>query len=183
MEIDLDSPLRSIASVLNEKVTWALGGSLLLKYYGIVNHANDIDVLVAFADADRSHQLLSAIAAGQRGESKPPFCTKHFFKYKLGEVETDVLGGFRIRHEQGIYELQFDAASLSGYRTIGGIQVPLSAPEDWYVLYQLMPGRAEKADLIEAFLLNNGIRRPELLKQALEQNLPEKVRQRIQKIM
>ncbi len=101
--------------------------------------------------------------------SKEPYLTKHFYHYQIENTEIDVMACFKIQHSHGIYELIFDENSVVTYETLNGVNIPLTSLEDWYVLYQLMPNRDEKVDLIEAYLIKNGIKNPDLLTRALEQ--------------
>jgi hypothetical protein len=88
----------------------------------------------------------------------------------------DMMAGFAINHPEGRYEIAFDGASIASHRMIAGVPVPFSALEDWYVAYRLIPGKEHKAGRIGDFLLQSGVRYPELLRRALEGCLPESVR-------
>ncbi|HEU4965243.1 MAG TPA: hypothetical protein VFV52_15550 [Bacilli bacterium] len=176
--------LQAIAHALEkEKVVWALGGSLMLQQYGLVGSANDIDLLVAMPDAARSHAALALLGRGGPGGSKAPFCTKHFYQYRIEEHDVDVMGDYSTEHEAGVYVLPFDAASVVRVAEVDGVPVPLSALEDWFVLYQLMPAKKGKADLIESYLLEHGVERPDLLERALAGALPDHVRSRVSKLL
>ena len=59
----------------------------------------------------------------------------------------------------------------------------ITSLEDWYVNYQLIPKREVKANLIEKYLLFNGIKKLILLERALEGNLSSEVRIKIENIL
>ncbi|TVY10819.1 hypothetical protein [Paenibacillus cremeus] len=111
---------------------------------------------------------------------KEPFCTKHFYHMEIEGVEVDLLGLFGIRHADGIYRLDFRQEDIAGTTWADGQAVPLSTLEDWFVLYLLIPGKQEKADLIERYWLTQGgpVRRDRLAA-ALQEQLPYEVQQRI----
>lgn len=166
-----------------ENVLWALGGSLMLRQYGLVETSNDIDLLVALPDAARTHDLLLTLGTGSQGAPKDPFCTRHFYQYEIDGTSLDVMAGYSTRHDAGVYELPFDASSIVKRVEIGGASVPLSSLEDWFVLYQLIPAKSAKADLIEDYLLHHGVQRPDLLERALQGCLPDAVRGRVETLL
>lgn len=75
--------------------------------------------------------------------------------------------------------IPFDAASVASTHDFRAVLIPFAALEDWYVVYQLIPGKEHKALRIEEYLLQQGIENPHLLARALEGSLPESIRQRI----
>ncbi len=77
----------------------------------------------------------------------------------------------------------FDAVSAASTRENSGTPVPFAALEDWYVVYQLIPGKEHKALRIEEYFLQSGIQKPHLLTRALEGSLPEVVRRKISALL
>lgn len=154
----------------------------MLKQHGLVEQVGDFDVLVTLEDAARSHELLLALGTGGPGETKHPYWTKHFYTYVIEGVEIDVMAGFAIDHEAGIYHFPFAADHVVARVQVGGEQVPLTALEDWYVLYDLM-GRTAKAELLESHLRTQGLQHPQLLEKALQQSLPPALQQRVQEVL
>ena len=176
--------LSFIGEKLNEKrIVWAVGGSVMLSYYGLASDPNDIDILIDEDYAAQAAALMDAI-----GKEMPParsltFATRHFHKYEVGGFAVDVMSGLAIRHDSGLFCYSFDKESVTGCMAIRGVKVPLASLEDWYVLYQLMPGKAAKAELIQNHLRSAGIRRPELLNRILTQNLPKGVKENIKRLL
>jgi hypothetical protein len=66
-----------------------------------------------------------------------------------------------------------------------GVEIPLSALEDWFVLYSLMPSpnKQAKAKQIKQHLLANPIEHPELLRRLIQLSLPQTLIQDIQMIV
>ncbi|ASS75614.1 hypothetical protein CIG75_11860 [Tumebacillus algifaecis] len=180
----LDGALLSIAKAFtNQEIIWGVGGSRLLLAHGIVHEARDLDLLIAESSVLHADRVLQTLGAGGVGVVKAPFCSRYFAQYRVQHADVDLIGGYRIAHEAGVYEQAFSAASLSGSILLDRTEIPLSALEDWYVTYQLYPAKAEKAAQIEAYFVKNGSRRPELLRRALQGELPERVRVRIQRLL
>lgn len=178
------SALSFIAEKLNkERIVWAVGGSTMLSYYGLAPDPNDIDILIDEDCAAQAAALMDSI-----GKERPParsrtFATRHFHQYDVGGFPVDVMSGLAIRHDSGFFYYIFDKESVTGCMAVSGVKVPLAALEDWYVLYQLMPGRAAKAELLEKHLRSAGIRRPDLLSRMLTQNLPQGVKDNIKRLL
>lgn len=172
--------LSYIAGVINNnRISWAVGGSVLLYLSGFDVNPNDIDILVDEKDAKRLSSALTAIGEQRNMEPKEPFLTRHFYHYIVKDTEVDVMGGYITKHCSGKYELEFDSNSIVGHRVIDGVSIPLSSLEDWFVLYQFIPYKKGKADLIEKYLKKNGVKNRFLLERALGKELPEDVRKRI----
>ncbi len=172
--------LARITRALNESgSTWAVGASLLLRQYALADHPNDIDIIVRTEHAEAAALLLGGMGNAVPAEQSALFDTRIIRKFHVGGVGVDLMAGFRIRHPEGIYEYDFSEASVSERRMIEGEAVPFAALEDWFVLYLLMPEKADKAARIEAHLLKHGARTV-FLERALSGCLPEAVRRRIE---
>jgi len=170
--------LARIAGELNESgITWAVGASMLLHQYALADHPNDIDIIVRAEHAEEASRVLRAMGEGLPAAQSPLFDTRLFRKFRIGGVGVDLMAGFRIRHPEGVYEYAFGDSSVSERRTIGGEVVAFAALEDWFVLYQLMPEKAEKAARIETYLLKHSVR-VDHLERALSGCLPASVRRR-----
>ena len=63
------------------------------------------------------------------------------------------------------------------------IDIPFTSLEDWYIIYQLIPNREFKVNLIEKYLTLNGIENPDLFKRALRGNLPLEIRSKIENVL
>ncbi|WP_010677106.1 nucleotidyltransferase domain-containing protein [Bacillus timonensis] len=168
-----------VTKIGNRKLTWGVGGSLLLNFHSLIEHPNDIDLLVKEEDEAVLNEILSSMGTSKEAKSFSPFRTVHFSKFKIGKVDIDSMGGFAIQHNEGIYRLQFDENSV--VERIDGI--PLSSLEDWYVLYWLIPNKQEKAIMIEDYFKKNGVRHPRLLEKALGQPLPNAIKERVQEVL
>jgi len=180
----IQSVLAKVARKINEKnITWAVGASVLLNHHNLIENPRDIDILVAEEEIEAIHSVLIELGDKVSIESKKPFLTKYFYHYIVEGVEIDVMGAFKIQHEDGVYELEFDRASITSKENINGVDVPFSSLEDWFVLYQLIPGREKKVELIQDELKEKGIKNPQLLERALSKQLPASIKGRINGIL
>lgn len=176
--------LSYIGEKLNfDGVVWAVGASILLNHYGLIENPNDIDILVDIKDIEKADKILKNIGDKKIRDKSETYSTKYFYEYAIHGVDIDVMAGLIINYSYGTFEYIFDYTSISKFKKLNGVNIPLSSLEDWYVLYQLIPGREVKVNMIENFLLSNGIKKPDLLERALSGNLPEEVRNKIHGIL
>jgi hypothetical protein len=159
----------------NENLLWGVGASLLLNQYGLIEKPNDIDLMVSLEDIDRTDTILKGIGERKEKDRKPCYSTRVFYEYVINSIDIDVMAGFGILHNKGVYEYPFSQESITEHKIINGVRIPFTSLEDWYVFYQLMPNRESKVKLIENYLLSNGIKHPALLELALARNLPDEV--------
>lgn len=176
--------LSYIGSKLNEEnIAWAVGASILLNHYGLVDKPNDIDIMVHIKDIEKADKVLTSLGKRKIQEKVSTYDTEYFYEYVVNGIDVDVMAGMIINHEEGAYEYKFDSEAIADKKIINAIEIPLTSLEDWYVLYQVIPNREIKVKLIEEYLLQNKTKNPELLIRALEGNLPNKVRNRIIQFM
>ncbi|MEC5424771.1 hypothetical protein QGM71_14890 [Virgibacillus sp. C22-A2] len=167
----------------NKNITWGVGGSLLLSFYKIIDKSNDIDILVDETNATKLNEIMSSIGKPKEALSSNPFRTMNFSKYRINGTDIDVMGGFAIQHEEGIYKISLQQESIVTHKKINGVDIPLCSLEDWYILYWLIPNKQEKASLIESYLRTNGVAYPQLLEEALKQSLPLEVKERVERLL
>lgn len=176
----MEHALSRIGYALNElNVVWAVGGSLMLHQHGLAGNPRDIDILVALEDAEKAENALGALGETVVTPQSAAFATKRFRRFLIDGIDVDLMAGFIVCHGEGQYEYPFDRLSVASHLEVGGEAIPFAALEDWYIVYQMMPGKAYKADGIENALITGGIRRPDLLRRALEGCLTGSVRARI----
>lgn len=163
----------------NKEIICGIGGSLLLSFYELIDNPNDIDILVSENHANELNEIMTSIGMKKKVIRTAPFRTKYFSKYLVNNTEIDIMGGFAIEHEKGIYTLPIEEESIVGHQDINGVDIPLCSLEDWYILYWLIPGKQEKAIIIENYLKTNGVKHASLLEKAIKQTLPKEVKERV----
>lgn len=173
-----------IAEKLNQAdIVWGVGASMLLNMRGIADKPNDIDILVDIKDIDKADEILSGIGEKKTRVKTDTYSTKYFYEYVINGFDIDVMSGLQINHIDGVFEFTFDYGAISEIRNINGVKIPLTSLEDWYVIYQLIPGREAKAAMIEDYLIENGVAEPEFLLEALEDNLPIEIKDKIKMML
>ncbi|WP_286161270.1 nucleotidyltransferase family protein [Clostridium sp. KNHs214] len=176
--------LVELSKALNkEGILWAVGASVVLNHYGLIDKPNDIDILVHIKDIEKVDMILKRLGRKKLRKKTDTYATKYFYEYVMEDVDIDVMAGFIIKHNNGEYQYCFDDKSITAIKNIQGECIPLTSLEDWYVIYQLIPGREYKVGIIENYLLKNGLNNINLVNRALEGNLPEEVRSRTEKLL
>ena len=176
--------LSYIGEKLNDNgIVWGVGASMLLNQFGLVDKPNDIDIFIDIKDISKADEILKSIGDKRQWEKTAAYSTKYFYEYVIEGIDVDAMAGFAVNHINGVFEYTFDQSSISEFKEINGVDIPFTALEDWYVIYQLIPNREGKVKIIEDYLLCNGVKKHNLLLRALEGNLPPEVRARVEKIL
>ncbi|CEQ03391.1 Uncharacterised protein [[Clostridium] sordellii] len=172
--------LSYIGDKLNKaNILWGVGASILLNQFGMVDTPNDIDIFIDIKDIHKADKILKEIGEKREYEKTSTYSTKYFYEYVINGIDIDVMAGFAINHDNGVYNYIFDNMSISEYKLINGVSIPFTSLEDWYVIYQLIPNREFKVDMIEKYLLTNGVKKDDLLKRSLDCNLPLGVKNKL----
>ncbi|WP_134339634.1 nucleotidyltransferase family protein [Filobacillus milosensis] len=183
METINNQTVALVANHLNKTNSkWAVGGSLLLKQRDIINQVNDMDIIV---HRDGVNQILGELVKlGEERVVTPldPYATTYYYEFNILDLSMDVMGEFKIRHEDGVYVLPFEEQQIEFY-DVEGVDVPFCTLESWYILYQLIPGREKKVAMIENYFKLNGVKHPSILENAINNALPKRVIERIQPLI
>ncbi|GAA0180944.1 hypothetical protein SH2C18_35500 [Clostridium sediminicola] len=167
----------------NSNIVWGVGASILLNQFGLIEKPNDIDIFVDIKDIHKADNILKGIGEKSIYEKTSTYSTEYFYEYIINGFDVDVMAGFAVNHNSGVFEYIFDKKSITEFKRINGVDIPFTSLEEWYVIYQLIPNREAKIKMIENYLLSNGIKRTFLLERALEGCLPIEVRKKIEKIL
>ncbi|WP_066891003.1 nucleotidyltransferase domain-containing protein [Clostridium nigeriense] len=167
----------------NENIRWAVGGSILLNQFGIIDSPNDIDILVDLKDINKVNDILKEIGKKKIYEKSKIYATKFFYEYEVNNIDVDVMAGLIIKHNEGEFNYTFDKESITKVVNINGVNIPFSSLEDWYIIYQLIPGREYKVSLIEDYFMIDGIKNSTLLERGLKEELPKEVKWRVEKLL
>ena len=161
-----------VKALQQEQIRFGIGGSLLLAHHGLPVTPRDIDLVVALEDAERAVQVLSEMGTVVEQDETSLYATQVFQEFIIEGIDVDLMSGLQIRHDEGIFVYPF------AEQTINETELPFMSLVDWYVIYQLIPGREQKVAMIEHYLAEQEADR-ERLKQLRRLNLPQVVRNRI----
>jgi len=171
--MNLQETLAYIVKALQrEQIHFGIGGSLLLAHHGLSVTPRDIDLVVALEDAERAVQVLSEMGTVVEQDETSLYATQVFQEFIIKGIDVDLMSGLQIRHDEGIFVYPF------AEQTINETGLPFMSLVDWYVIYQLIPGREQKVAMIEHCLADQEVDR-ERLEQLRRLNLPQAVKKRI----
>lgn len=141
--------LVEIAHVLNEnKVRWAVGGSLLLYFKGISDSFHDIDLMVVEEDIDQVKELFSTLGELLPIHDDQHFKTRYFLEYTIKGIDVDVMAGFVIVKDGMDYDCSLLPEQIIEYLPFENEVIPLQSVWDWRRYYELM-GREAKVQMID----------------------------------
>lgn len=176
--------LSYIGKKLNDEgILWGVGASILLNRFGFIDKPNDIDIFISLDDIEKADEILKSIGEKKKWEKTSTYSTEYFYEYVINGIDIDVMSGFAVNHNNGTFRYVFDEKSISEFQIINGVSIPFTSLEDWYVIYQLIPKREAKVEMIENYLKLNGVKRPMLLKRSLEGCLEADVRRKVQAML
>lgn len=132
-------------------ITWALGGSMMLYFKGIVPVFQDIDLMVADADAQTAQSILCSMGQMQPQNPNPKFRSKAFMEFVIDSVDVDVIAGFAIVSGDSVVDCSLQKEQIAERMPLGEACIPLQSPALWCRYYRLMD-RNEKAQMIEQAL-------------------------------
>lgn len=168
--------LARISRRLNEaRLLWGVGASMLLYFHDIPVDPHDIDIVCSLEDAVAVDGILSGMGSRMPLRTSGPVQSIFYRRYCIEGTHVDLMAGMRIETEEGTYAFDFDRLSVKSEKRLGIDRIPLMALEDWYVLYQLMPGREEKVRLIETEFMEERHCEAKRILRALNGNVPEDV--------
>lgn len=162
-----------VACLQQERIHFGIGGSLLLHHHGLPVTPRDIDLVVALADAERAVLLLSEMGTVVEQDETSLYATEVFQEFMIEGIDLDLMSGLQIRHDEEIFIYPFAEQTI-----INETGLPFMSLVDWYVIYQLIPGREQKVVMIEHCLADQEVDR-ERLEQLRRLNLPKDVSNRI----
>lgn len=134
-----------------EKITWAIGASLLLYFEGITDSFNDVDIMVHEKDVVKAKEILLSFGKMCPPNPNSQYTTKHFYEFVVDGVDVDVMAGFAIIYEEKEYNCSLQEQQIVKYKEINGVNIPLQSVSLWREYYRLM-NRSSKVAMIDAVL-------------------------------
>ena len=140
--------LVQLAELFNEhEIQWAVGGSLLLYFKGLVSDFHDLDLMIDEQAGEQVAQLLEPLGTRRPFIPSPAFQTRCFMEFLIEGVEIDVIGGLAIVSEGHVHELPLRSEEIEEGFRLEGQRIPLHSLRVWEIYYTLM-GRTEKAEIL-----------------------------------
>ncbi len=140
--------LLNIASVFNKnKINWGVGGSLLLYLNGIETTIGDIDLIVDVNDITKLEKIVEKYKHIEKPKTDI-FLTERFFSFNIDGVNVDLMIGFKLLTEKGLYSFPIGDKIVDKSIIIDDTSINLCSLKDWLEAYTAM-GRKNKIELIK----------------------------------
>ncbi|MCW3482167.1 hypothetical protein OL229_21855 [Neisseriaceae bacterium JH1-16] len=148
--------------------SWAIGGSALLHRLGLAAAPDRLELVTTAADFAAMAQTLAEQARDISPDPHPDYAPRHFARFETADgLQIELVAEMAIRLERGVFRWPFDATAIE---PADGL--PWCCIEDWALLYRLL-GDAESAALLDGYLDEHGIGRPDRLADFLDARYPE----------
>lgn len=168
-----EAVLCRIATQFSEaEVLWALGGPMLLSQEGIIEKCEIIDLLLDPQDIAKADEILTAMGEKLPRVPIPIYVSQFFHTYIVGDVYVNLISGLTLHRNGFLFRYPFDRNAIVSMQPLQNVYIPCTAPEDWWVLYQLMPDREAYFEALDKFLSSRGPRYPERFEVLRRQPLP-----------
>lgn len=184
MKAALENVLKTITTLFNEaELDWAVGASLVLFHNGIVDNVNDIDIVIEGKDVKKAEELLLTLGSKQFTEDIPTYSNKYFGGFDINGVEIDMMSDMVINNYDCSYLYPFDKKSVVSHMMLGDLSVPVASLEEWFILYQMIPKKEVKVEILKTYFESHDVLYPELLKRGLDADLPNHIKNSIHLIL
>ena len=141
--------LKSIAHALNQAgVVWAVGGSMLLYFKGIVSEFHDIDLMIKPEDAETVKAILARMGTLEPFNPSAKYKSKAFYEFTIGGVDVDVMAGFVIVKGAAEYNRSLRDDEITEHIRLDDESIPLHSLAAWRRNYELM-GKPDKVRMID----------------------------------
>lgn len=148
----LTDVLYKIADTFNENnITWAVGGSLLLFYYDILETPKDIDIIIKPSDQEKVFSILKHMGNEKQTKEVENYKTGVFGKFDINGIEVDIIGDFYIKSTIGYYLHPFPPKELK-FIDINNTKIFLDSIENWLDTYRAMGDPKNRVELINEYL-------------------------------
>ena len=144
-----------VAKILNEiNINWAVGASLLLYFKGITDKFNDIDLMVAEKDIEKTKTIFLSLGKEYPKNPNLQYKSKCFLEFNVDGIDFDIISGFVIVNNNCDHYFPLEKNSIAEYFYLENTSIPLQSVNDWLTYYTLM-NRKEKVEMIKNYLNKN----------------------------
>lgn len=133
----------------SRNVTWAIGGSFLLKRYGIDNGLGDLDIMVSMDSIEEASEIMNNIAENLEVINNDHYQTERFESYQLENHIINIIGNLKCNFNESFTYI-FDKTDINSIDISSNEKIYFSHLLDWYVIYQEINNK-ETSSLIEQY--------------------------------
>lgn len=139
-----------LAKRFNElNLTWAIGGSYLLKRYGINDGLNDLDIMVSEESVKRMNEVMSEHAVKLDVVNNENYQTDHYSSYIMDNKIINVICNLKCDFNES-FTYTFGKEDINSHESSNNEKIYFGDLLDWYVIYQEID-KKETYKLIERY--------------------------------
>lgn len=118
-----------------QNLTWAIGGSFLLKRYGIENGLKELDIMVSEDSVVEINNIMSNITKRLNVVNNENYQTEYYESYKHDDLIINVICNLKCNFNES-FEYSFDKEDISTLEMYNNEEIYFCHLLDWYVIYQ-----------------------------------------------
>ena len=165
--------LKVVDSFKKHNVKWSLLCSSQLFFKGVVDDFNDFDILIEYNSIENMREAMKELGAKSKAQGDQScFGSSMFERYVLDDIDLDMVSNYTVTTFGKRYRYSYSEDETEFLKE-QEIIIPLIAMEAQYLLYGMMEGwqpkRRLKRVMIESYLKSEGIKHPQILRKALEE--------------
>jgi len=147
--------IKRLAKEFNKKeVVWAIGGSYLLKRYGIDSKSDVLDIVVSEDSIINVSKIMNTIAVKQNEVDSKNYQSDYFEVYLFEGQIVNIVSNFKSNFKEK-FTYEFSKNDINVHEKYDGESVYYCYLMDWYLIYSEIDLR-EELSLIEDYYLNGG---------------------------
>jgi hypothetical protein len=136
-----------------QNITWAIGGSYLLKRYGINDGFNELDIMVSTDSSIVANEIMNTIAEKLEVVNNENYQTDSYECYQIDDLTVHIISNLKCNFNES-FSYKFDKEDINSIDISNNEKIYFSHLLDWYVIYQEI-NNEETSNLIEKHY-NNG---------------------------
>lgn len=147
--------IKRIAKEFNKKeVVWAIGGSYLLKRYGIKSISSELDIMVSEESITNVLEIMEILAVKQKSVNSENFQTDFFEVYLVGGKTVNIISNLKSDFQEK-FTYDFSKKDINIHELYDGESIYYGYLMDWYLIYCEIDLRDELSS-VEEYYLNGG---------------------------
>ncbi|WP_337879065.1 hypothetical protein [Rheinheimera sp.] len=124
---------------------WGIGGSFLLYCHGLLQQAQDLDLVCTPEFFPEARQLLLRLGDELNVEPHPCYCSQHFCRIQTALGVIELMAGIQVMQNNHLHSFSFRPDQIQWQHSY-----PLMSLQDWLHLYRLF-NRPHRVQQLEAF--------------------------------
>lgn len=142
--------IESLAKEFNKRnLTWAIGGSFLLKRYGINDGFDQLDIMVSEDSVKKMNSVMNDMAEKLEVVNNESYQTDHFSSYQIQNQTINIICNLKCNFKDS-FAYNFDKEDISTQYISNNEKIYFSDLLDWYIIYQEIDSTST-TELIERY--------------------------------